>query len=174
LSTERWIFVGIAVAILLMWGSREHTHIKQEETLSLSVTVAQTQAKELSEKFEKANKERELAMTEIETHNADGSWTRTKTLLDKTRESIETTLKTENTTLTNENVTLKQKVSLFEQDVTKSAPRWNVLVSVPAMSYADITRYEFGGGMNLGPISLSVVNPLALKFDPRLQGMIRF
>jgi hypothetical protein len=174
MTKERWIFLAIAVALLLTWGSRERTHIKVEETLTLKLTESETKSKSLSDKLETTVKERDLAVTEVETHNTDGSWTRTKVLLDKTKESIVTSLKTENLTLTTENTSLRQKVSLYEKTVVKSAPMWNALVSVPVLAYADVTQYQIGGGMNLGPISLSVVNPLALKFDPRLQGMIRF
>jgi hypothetical protein len=64
---------------------------------------------------------------------------------------------------------LEERIKQSETETIKSAPMWNAVVE------ADLNQsYAAGAGVNLGPLSVSVINPLALEFRPRAALMLRF
>ena len=67
-------------------------------------------------------------------------------------------------------VDLQMKLASKETEIVKSAPFWNVVVGWEPMGQA----YYAGGRINIGPLSVSLDNPVALELRPRLSGMIRF
>jgi len=65
--------------------------------------------------------------------------------------------------------TRAESASLSEP-VLPPAPRWNVVAS-----YAPFTgRIRAGGGMNFGPVSVWVDNPVAVELAPVIGIMLRF
>ena len=64
---------------------------------------------------------------------------------------------------------LQMKLTSKETEVVKSAPRWNLVIGWEPLG----ETYYLGGGMNFGPLSISLDNPVAMELRPRLTAQMR-
>jgi type II secretory pathway pseudopilin PulG len=165
------IIVGaLLLAILAAWGSRERKWQKEVEQLTSQKQVISDQLAIQKTENSSLRKESETQET-IEPVLVGGQ---VAYVTKRTSRTIETAMKqaTEQIARLNSQITdLQVKLSSKESETVKSAPFWNVTGGWHAISGS----YTVGAGVNLGPISLTLENPvLPLALEPGVRVMLRF
>ena len=170
LDWKHWVIIGVVVVLIATLGGLKIESIKEKEELTKQITTLSDSLaiqKTMNETLKKSSKKGKT-MTPVQMPNGQIAYITTETsetVEEAMRQATEQVaqLKSQVTTL---EVALKTKESL----VIKTAPFWNIVAGWEPMGQA----YYAGGGINLGPISVSVDNPVALDLRPRLSAMIRF
>ena len=184
MNLDRYHYIMLAcIGFLIAFaGNKDRINIKQSETwlsekkvLEEKVLTVSAENKTLDTKLQKSVATRKK-ITPIVLPNGQIAYI-TEETSDTVEEAISSMKSNYQSTidrLTKENSDLASHTIKKETDIVKSAPFWNAVLAVPVLGYADITQYQAGGGINLGPLSVSLTNPLTLSVQPRIQGLIRF
>ena len=166
---QMWVLGVLLLLAMIGWGSRERSWSKQVEQVSnekklLSDTLAVQ--KSINETMKKESEATET----IEPVLVGGQ---VAYVTKRTSRTIETAMKqaTEQIAQYKQQVSeLQMKLTSKESETVKSAPLWNLVAGWEPIQQG----YYAGGGMNVGPLSLTLDNPVALEFRPRLSAMVRF
>lgn len=167
---DRWPLLLVLLACLAAWGSRERTWTQHIETLTTenkNLTTSLSRVKMERDEFKRSSETAEdvepVLLPDGTVAYATHRTSRTvETAMHESQDQIEK--------LTKELSELKSKSVSTTTETVKSAPMWNAVVGWDPLNAA----YYAGAGVNLGPLSLDLDNPVALDFRPRLTGMIRF
>ncbi len=173
MTTERKGLIALAVlalAALASWGAREHTWSKRVETLTAQYKTVDAQSEAYRAQSEALQKESDTAEDVVPVQLPNGT---VAYATHRTSRTVETALRQASETiasLTKQVEELKTHTVVKEVETVRSAPRWNAVVGWEPLQ----ATYYAGAGVNFGPLSLDVDNPVSLNLRPRLTGMIRF
>lgn len=171
-----YVVLVLLLAALAAWGSRERSWSKQVETWSTERTTLNSTIASQKQTNEQLQKDSESTET-IEPVMVGGQVAYVTHRTSKTVERAMRQVNEQMASLTQQNKELMMKLSSKETETVKSAPVWNIVAGYqPATAYWGGTLPDFyyvGGGMNLGPLSLTLDNPVAFELRPRLTAMIR-
>lgn len=169
----RWPVIALGVlllAVLAAWGSRERTWSKQVDSLTIEIKTVTSESETLRSQVTQLRKDSETAETIEPVLLPNGQ---VAYITHRTSKTVEMAMSQSNEQikdLTKQIDDLKAKSTTKETETVKSAPMWNVVVGWEPTT----ATYYAGAGVNLGPLSLDLDNPLSLQLRPRLTGMIRF
>jgi len=179
LDKKTYALVIAVIGMLTTWGAREKNWSKRtEESLRMISTLESDKKTLLDQKTElesqiKSDSETSEEVVPVQMPNGSIAYITRKT--SKTVQEAISKATSESRTqiaeLTHQISELTTTKSSDEKLQIKSAPRWNVVADVDLLT---ATSWSAGAGMNLGSLSLSVLNPVALTFAPRAMLAIRF
>lgn len=173
LNWKHYSIAALILAVLAAWGSRERSWSKQVDEmknekikLTESLAIQRTQNEQLRKDTETSE------VTEPMVVKVNGK-DQVVMVTRKTSKTVETAIKqaTEQVAILKDQITdLQVKLSSKEKEVIKSSPLWNIAAGWEPLAGG----YYLGAGMNLGPISMIVDNPVSMELKPKLTAMIRF
>ena len=168
-----WSLIGAVLLIGLSFFGKTKTWTKQIEQLTAEkTTLSDSLAIQKTENASLRKEIRQSEVTEPVVVKVNGI-EQVVMVTRKTSESVEIAMRqaTEQVAqLKNQVSTLEVSLKSKESLVVKAAPFWNVVAG-----WAPIGQgYYLGGGVNLGPLSVSVINPVAWALEPQLLAAIRF
>lgn len=170
LDKKHYLMLALVLGLLATLGSIRVSYRKQIEqlttekkTLSDSLAIQRTENSAMTKDAETAEEVRPIQMP-----NGQIAYITTRT--SKTVETVMRQATEQMAQLRTQVSELQVKLSSKTDVVVKAAPFWNVVAAWEPIGQA----YYAGGGINLGPISVTVENPVALELRPRLAAMILF
>lgn len=173
LDWKHWTAIGLLLAALIAWGSRESLHIKESQATSKTVLALQEEKKTLQ--TSKAELETQMKSDSEETEELipmqfpDGTVAMITRRSKRTLQEAISKAKSESSTqileLTKRNETLEAKLKTFEKDQVKSSPRWMTGLDWKPMSQgAEALAPRLG--MNFGPLSIYASHAISSQLEP--------
>lgn len=185
MPTIDWKIYALAAALLAClttWGARERSWTKTTEATTKTIerlTVEKTTAVDARTALEaesKSEAEETEEVVPVQMPNGQIAYITRKT--SRTVQEAITKATSESSTRIAE---LERKLTeatstskTAETETIKNAPRWAAQIEVPILNSGDITAYRAGAGFNLGALTVGVLNPTALIFQPYLTTQLRF
>ncbi len=168
MNWKTYTLAGLVLAVLALTGSREHFHsieikklTSERDELVKQEQIARAQSESLQKQLKIKRTSKPVLIGNQVAYETTEEIDQAETQLKQASEQI--------STLTSEKKELQIQLASKELIISKPAPKWNVMASWEPTT----GTFYAGAGINVGPLSITVDNPFALEFKPRLSLMAR-